>query len=329
MISDLQPGDFVDGYRIIRPLGRGGMGVVFEAEHVRLGRRVAFKVLQAERAHDPAFHERFEREARLAARLDHPNVVAVHDAGVADGRPWIAMALIDGEDLRSRLRRSHERLDLRLAVDVVVQVGAALDHAHGKGVLHRDVKPANVFLSDDGGRIIARLGDFGLTKEVDAGDELTASGMVVGSVDYLAPEVLEQRPVGVRSDVYALAATLLTAMTGAPPFSGGTAARMAAHGSAPRPRPSERRPELGPFDAVMLRGLAVDPDDRYPSAGALAAAASDALRIATGGGPADGASARPSAAPDDDFEIVLRSSRVAPAPGAPPPAGPSGPAGPP
>lgn len=279
---ELQPGDVVDGYRIVRLLGRGGMGVVFEAEQLRLGRRVAFKVLAEARAHDPSFRERFAREAQLAARLDHPHVVTVYDAGVSDGRPWIAMALIDGEDLGSRLQRDGGRLDPAVAADVVAQIAAALDHAHDRGVIHRDVKPANIFLTDIGGATTALLGDFGLTKETDASEHVTATGMVVGSVDYLAPELIDQRPVDHRSDLYALAATLLMALTGSAPFSGSRTVRMASQASAPRPLPSARQGDLVPFDAVVVRGMAVDPAHRYARGADLAVAARSAAAAMRG-----------------------------------------------
>lgn len=279
---ELQPGDVVDGYRIIRLLGRGGMGVVFEAEQLRLGRRVAFKVLAEARAHDPSFRERFAREAQLAARLDHPHVVTVYDAGVAHGQPWIAMALVDGEDLGSRLQRDGGRLDPAVAADVIGQIAAALDHAHARGVLHRDVKPANIFLADIGGAITALLGDFGLTKETDASEQITATGMVVGSVDYLAPELIDQRPVDHRADLYALAATLLMALTGSAPFSGSRTVRLASHASAPRPLPSGRHADLVPFDPVVVRGMAVDPANRYDRGADLAAAARSAAAAMRG-----------------------------------------------
>ncbi|WP_157260619.1 serine/threonine-protein kinase [Patulibacter minatonensis] len=326
MTHEPRPGELIDGYRIDAPIGRGGMGVVFRAEHVELGRKVAFKVLSVERAQEESFRRRFAREARLAARLDHPNVVTVYDAGESDDRPWIAMEYVDGADLRTRIGDHGGPLPPAEAVAVIEQVAAGLDHAHELGVLHRDVKPANVLLAQRGGRTVALLGDFGLTKEIDASNDLTVSGMVVGSIDYLAPESIEQQDTDARADVYALAATLLTALTGAPPFTGTTATRLAAHVRAPRPRPSLRVEGLSPFDPVIARGLAVDPKDRYPTAGDFASAAAAALRRVESTRPVAGVSLGTQLGGDDDatiadgpaeeslVEVVLR-SRAAPGAG--------------
>jgi tRNA A-37 threonylcarbamoyl transferase component Bud32 len=330
-----RPGELIDGYRIDAPIGRGGMGVVFLAEHVDLGRKVAFKMLSVERAQEPSFRKRFAREARLAARLDHPNVVTVYDAGESEDRPWIAMEYVDGADLRTRIGEHGGPLPPAEAVAVVQQVAAGLDHAHEIGVLHRDVKPANVLLAERSGRMVALLGDFGLTKEIDASNDLTVSGMVVGSIDYLAPEAIEQQDTDARADVYALAATLLTALTGAPPFTGTTATRLAAHVRAPRPRPSLRVDGLSPFDAVIARGLAVDPKDRYPTAGDFANAAAAALRRVESVRPIAGVSLGAQLGGDDDatiadgpkeeslVDVVLRSRTV---PGAGPASAPGPPA---
>ncbi|EHN12197.1 putative serine/threonine-protein kinase pknH [Patulibacter medicamentivorans] len=266
----LRPGEIVDGYRIQRPIGRGGMGAVYLAEHLSLRRPVALKIVTAALAEDPAFRERFEREARLAARLDHPNVVAVYDAGVHEAGPWLAMRYVDGQDLSRRLRAAEGgRLTPEAAVRVIEQVAAGLDHAHAAGLVHRDVKPANVLIEDgDAGR--ALLADFGLTKEVGDADDLTATGVVVGSVDYLAPERIAHGHVDGRADVYALAAMLWTLLTGRPPFDGQTATKLYRHVHAPRPEPSRLDPGLAGFDAVVARGMAIDPDQRYASAGDLA-----------------------------------------------------------
>jgi len=264
----------IDDYRILRRLGSGGMGTVHLAEHVTLGRRVALKLLAPELGDDPAFRERFVREARLAARLEHPNVVTVYDAGSADAGLWLAMRYVDGEDLGARLRRVGGPLPPAEAVAIVEQVAAALDHAHGQGLVHRDVKPANVLLESDGR---ALLTDFGLTKELDGTRELTRTGAVLGSIDYMAPEQIEGGEIGPWTDVYALTATLVAALTGAPAYEGSTAGRLYAHVNAPPPRLAERRPELAPFDAVVAHGMAKDPADRPASAGALAARARRAL----------------------------------------------------
>ena len=315
----LRSGDIIGGYRIEREVGQGGMGAVYLAEHERLRRPVALKVVAAALADDPGFRERFEREARLAARLDHPNVVGVYDAGVHEAGPWLAMRFVDGEDLSARMRAVGGPMPPAEAVAIVEQIASALDHAHAAGIVHRDVKPANVLLTapsgmhvPPGGRELALLADFGLTKEVEAAEELTATGVVVGSIDYLAPERIEHGHVDGRADQYALATMLYTMLVGSPPFTGSTATRLFAHVSAPRPRPGDAIPALAAFDEVIARGMATNPAGRYASAGDLGRAARAALE----GRRADvtemvvarGAAA-PSPVDDDGSGIVLRRRR--------------------
>ena len=179
----------IAGYRVLEPLGRGGMGVVYRAEQVALGREVALKVIAPEFAHDAEFRQRFEREYRTAASIDHPNVVTLYEAGEADGVMFIAMQLVRGDDLRAIVRREGG-LDPVRAASIVAQVGVALDAAHSAGLVHRDVKPANVLVSADDR---AYLSDFGLTKHVTSAGGLTRTGQWVGTVDYLAPELVEGR----------------------------------------------------------------------------------------------------------------------------------------
>nr|WP_282599929.1 serine/threonine protein kinase [Patulibacter sp. SYSU D01012] len=285
----------------MRQLGQGAMGTVWLAEHVTLGRQVALKLLQHGLADDPSFRDRFEREARLAARLDHPNVVPVYDAGTDPAGLWLTMRYVEGEDLRRRLTRARQLTDggapadgverpaglpPEEAVRIVEAVAAGLDHAHARGILHRDVKPGNVLLEEapgaasaDGlppfGRVL--LADFGLTKELDGAGDLTQTGMLLGSADYMAPEQIEARPLDARADVYALAAMLYVALTGRPPFEGATMAKLFAHVNRERPTVSAVVPDLAAFDAVIARGMAQDPEDRPASAGELAAAAREAL----------------------------------------------------
>ena len=262
--------------------GRGGMGVVYRATQLPLGRRVALKVVAPERAADPLFHARFERETRLAAAIDHPNVIPVYEAGEQDGRLYLVMRWVEGGDLQG-LIASSGRLDPALAAAVVAQVGSGLEAAHAAGLVHRDVKPANVLLASDEGALHVYLSDFGLTLDASSDTRLTQTGDLLGTVEFMAPEQLEAEPVSARTDVYALGCVLYTALSGRPPFSRGTyAATMLAQLTEPPPRPSATEGVPEAFDAVVARALAKRPEDRYPSARALVEAA-----LAAAGTPAD------------------------------------------
>lgn len=285
--------DGVHNYRVIRPevgavigglridavAGRGGMGVVFKAHQLALDRTVAMKIVNPELASDPEFRERFRREARLAAALDHPHVVPVLSAGEEDGHLFLVMRFVDGTDLATMLA-TQGRLDPRDAAEIVAQVGSALDAAHTRGLVHRDVKPANVLVTRPAGRWHAFLTDFGITKEL-AGSGMTRSGLVVGSLDYIAPEALAGDPVDGRADVYSLGCVLFESLTGSVPFPrDNSAAKMYAHMHTPAP--SLTLPWLGPpFDAVMARALAKRPAERFAAAGELGQAA----RAAAAGAP--------------------------------------------
>ncbi len=250
------------------------MGIVYRAEQVRLGRPVAVKVITPGLALDPGFRERFERESRIAAAIEHPNVIPVHEAGEEDGELYITMRYVEGTDLRA-LITSSGRLDAQRAADVVAQVGAALDAAHARGLVHRDVKPGNVLIAAMDGRDHAYLTDFGLTKRLSSGAGLTRTGEWVGTVDYVAPEQIEGKAVDARADVYALGCVLHHILTGEVPYvRDSDVAKMWAHLKDPPPTVTEVAPEVPPeFDAVVSRGMAKDPDDRYPSAGDLGRAA--------------------------------------------------------
>ena len=245
-MTDPRPGDVIAGHRLLSVIGRGGMSVVFLAEHIELRRNVALKVLGAQLAEDDAFRERFIRESRMAAALDHPNIVTVYDAGEADGLLYISMRNVEGTDLE-RLLRAETRLDPGRAVALVSQAAAALDAAHDAGLVHRDVKPGNILLTTDPVTSVdhAFLSDFGVTKRVETGAGLTRSGQFVGTVDYVAPEQIQDRDVDGRADVYSLGCVLYRCLVGEVPFPRETEiATIYAQVQDPPPVPSERRPDL-------------------------------------------------------------------------------------
>ena len=213
-MPDLSAGAEIGGYRIEAMVGRGGMGVVYRAVDLALDRRVAIKLISAENAQEPGFRERFKRESRLAASIRHPNVITVFRAGEEDGQLFIAMDYIEGTDLKA-LITSRGRLDPELAARIVVQVAAALDAAHAKGLVHRDVKPANVLIE---GAERAYLTDFGLTKEVASESGVTGTGVVLGTIDYMAPEQVAGDKLDARADIYSLGCVLWEALTGQVPY---------------------------------------------------------------------------------------------------------------
>jgi serine/threonine-protein kinase len=268
-VRELAPGSDFGDWRIDQLIGRGGMGVVYRATDRRLNRPVAIKLIADDRAEDQAFRERFEREAQLTASIDHPNVIPVYAAGEIDGQLYLATRFVDGTDLQECLRRDGP-LHPQRAADVVQQVGEALDAAHAAGLVHRDVKPANVLLS---GRH-AYLSDFGLTRSVTAEAQLTDTDERLGTVDFMSPEQLRGRRLDARSDVYALGCLLFTVLTGRPPFHRTTAAAtITAHLESPPPRASDHPGVPDEFDEVIERALEKDPERRYPSAGDLGRAA--------------------------------------------------------
>jgi hypothetical protein len=269
-----EPGDQVAGYRIERQLGRGGMGVVYLAEQTRLQRRVALKLIAPDLAQDEDFRRRFERESQLAASIDHPNVIPVFEAGEADGALFISMRYVDGHDLRA-LIAGEGRLDGARAARLVSQMGGALDAAHARGLVHRDVKPANVLVSGAPGGEHAYLTDFGLTKHVSASSGITHTGQWVGTLDYVAPEQIAGGALDARVDVYSLGCVLFQALTGQVPYpKESDVAKMYAHMNEPPMPVSQIVPWLPPaFDEVIGRALAKRPEDRYLSAGDLGRAA--------------------------------------------------------
>jgi YVTN family beta-propeller protein len=278
-MPDLTPGAVFAGHRIEGIAGRGGMGVVYRATHLALDHVVALKVIAPDLAGDDRFRRRFADESRIAVSIRHPNVVQIHHAGEEDGLLFVTMDLIEGTDLRGLLRE-HETLDPAHAVRITEAVAAALDAAHAKGLVHRDIKPGNVLIErrEEGDEHVY-LTDFGLARAVEATTGITATGAFVGTLDYVAPEQIRGQRVDARSDVYALGCVLFETLTGNPPFAArdDKVAKMYAHLQEEPPRLRVLRPDLpGELDQAIVRALAKEPDERYPSAGDLARAAAAA-----------------------------------------------------
>src|SRR5438876_12257092 len=266
---DQRIGTELGGYRILEQLGRGGTSVVYRAEHVRLGRTAALKLLSPGLG-EADFSDRFLRESRLAASIDHPSIVPVYDAGEDDGLLYIAMACVDGSDLKTLIAEDG-KLPVRRALRIVGQVGSALDAAHARGLVHRDVKPANILV---GAEDRAYLSDFGVVKEL-ASNGTTRTGTFVGTIEYCAPEQIEGRPVDGRADVYALACVLYESLTGEAPFHRPSeVAVLNAHLHAPPPKLTRAAPELpGALEAVIAKALSKSPLDRYATCAEFLAAA--------------------------------------------------------
>ena len=269
-------------YRIEAVIGRGGMGVVYLAEQARLGRKVALKIVSPEFSDDPKARARFLRESQMAAAIDHPNILPIYEADEADGVLFIAMRLVEGTDLAARLAAGP--MDRKVAAAILAQVAGALDAAHARGLVHRDVKPANILLSpgagpDQGDH--AYLTDFGLTKRGGSETSLTAAGGFAGTLAYIAPEQVDGREIDGRADQYSLACMAYECLTGQVPFMRETdIATAMAHIKDPPPSALALQPALpAAVDAVLARGMAKAPDDRYPTCGAFLADLRGALGL--------------------------------------------------
>src|SRR3954453_7583852 len=261
------------GHRIEAVAGRGGMGVVYVATHLALNRRVALKLIAPELSADESFRQRFKQESMTAASIDHPNVIPIYHAGEEDGKLYITMRYVEGTDLRAMIAE-YGKLDPAVAAEIVAQTAAALDAAHARGLVHRDVKPANVLIAGSGGQLHAYLTDFGLTKSTASQSGVTKTGMFVGTLDYIAPEQLQGSALDARSDVYALGCVLYQSLTGNVPFPRDTEpAKIWAHMSEPPPSVTQEGTDVPPqFEQIVQRAMAKDPNDRYLSAGDLARA---------------------------------------------------------
>jgi tetratricopeptide (TPR) repeat protein len=281
--TELAPGALFADHEIRAVVGRGGMGVVYRALHLPLHREVALKLIVPSLSADPDYRELFKRESRVAASIDHPHAIPIYHASESDGLLYITMRYVDGTDLRQLILAEGALAPVR-AGEIALQIAGALQAAHDRGVVHRDVKPANILVGRTAGEPHAYLTDFGLTKLAESESELTRTGALVGSFDYIAPEHVEGRPVDARADVYALGCVIYEALTGQVPFPRDTeAAKLFAHVSAPRPSVLEAAPETpAALDELVRTAMAKDPAQRYRSATELAAA----LRAALGQGNA-------------------------------------------
>ncbi|HEY2690287.1 MAG TPA: protein kinase [Streptosporangiaceae bacterium] len=291
--SGFRPGSHIASYQLEERLGQGGMAVVFRAYDSRLDRRVALKLMAPGLSDDDAFRQRFIRESRAAAAVDDPHIIPVFEAGEADGVLFLAMRLVRGGDVRSLIDRNGPLPPAR-AAEIVAQVASALDAAHARGLVHRDVKPANMLLEAAPGADRpdhVYLSDFGLTKTSLAASGLTATGQFMGTVEYVAPEQIESRPLDGRCDQYALACSAFEMLCGEPPFRREQSISVLyAHMSEAPPQIRLRRPELpDDIEAVLAKALSKAPADRYATCGEFASAVRAALGSAgsrPGGAPA-------------------------------------------
>ncbi len=318
-------------HRIEEVIGRGGMGVVYKAEQQRLGRTVALKVIATEFSHDSDFRARFERESRTTASIDNPHVIPLFEAGEEDGLLYISMRFVRGPDL-GQLIGTEGRLDAERAIRILEQLADALDTAHSEGLVHRDIKPGNILIEQRPRGEHTYLTDFGLTKQAGSQSGLTKTGMMVGTLDYMAPEQFEGRRLDARADIYALGCVLYEMLTGEVPYPRDSEPeKMYAHLNLDPPSVRESVADLPTeIDAVVQRAMARKPDDRYLSVGDLAEGARSAIEgrdlarpersVGTGAAAVPGAEpvapvAPPSAAPPGPIQVPVGG----PAPPARPP----------
>jgi serine/threonine-protein kinase len=282
----LVAGETFAGYEILQQLGSGAMGEVYLAEHPRLPRRDALKVLAHQVSDDPTYRERFNREAQNAATLSHPNIVAVYDRGEFEGQLWISMAYVEGTDAGRLVQERYRKgMPPDEVVRIIAAVADALDYAHQRQLLHRDVKPANILLAElDSGGWRAMLADFGIARRVDDSSSLTQTNMAVGTVAYAAPEQLMGMTLDGRADQYSLAATAFELLTGTHLYlDPNPAVVISQHVSAPPPEIAERKPELSGLGPVLSKALAKSPDDRYDTCMDFANALARHLDVAIDG----------------------------------------------
>src|SRR3954453_16026842 len=337
-LTRLEPGTVFAGYRIEGLLERGGMGVVYRATDEAINRTVALKIIAPEHTQDADAVRRFKAEARLAASLEHPNIVPIHQAGQYRGVLYLAMRFVPGRNLRQLIDRGQLALDR--VQRIITAVASALDAAHEGGLVHRDVKPANILISGEGDHEQVYLADFGLTKRLGSVGSLTRTGAWVGTPDYVAPEQIKAGPGDCRADVYSLGCVLYEMLTGSVAYpKDNDMAKLWAHVTDPPPSPSLARPELNrAFDEIVARATAKDPAARYAKASEMAAAvdravaeqrsqvAPDGLQVPRAAGTA------PAPAPPSEHALFIAGpsgaspppapSEPAPVASAPPPSGP-------